>query len=110
VGSYLTVRSGHFRVELAVIRRKTEWSPKVFPDVPERVNVHAVAGSRIICSVPEHYSYSTVPENYLQFVHPRCVLIVQVQYDKCIIQECSRNTALFVVNAYIGFTSEYTLE
>jgi hypothetical protein len=42
--------------------------------------------------------------------HIKVQNIVYVQYNKYIIQECSHNTALFVVNAYIGFTSECTLE
>jgi len=53
VSTGLTVRPGHFLVELAVITRKAEWSPEVLPHVPARVSVRDLAGTRIIYSVSD---------------------------------------------------------
>ena len=63
VSSCLTFRPGHFRAELTVIRRKADWSPEECPHVSARISVHALAGTQIINSVSEQYSYSTIPQN-----------------------------------------------
>jgi hypothetical protein len=62
VRTSLTLRPRHSRAELAVIRRKAQWSPKVCPHVPARVSVRARAGTRIIHSVSDQNYYSTLPE------------------------------------------------